>query len=365
MSKHNTLTNNDGTSTTQQFIVKLESAAKRVLKEANKKARDALLAEQTAAILQGKRAERERSNKRDKKNTTVRMSHTQLGSSQNLNDDPTMGLGRAPPGTDTLDMRYSVPKMFVSMAMDNTLDLMGSMDMQGGDNQGMGRSMGKQLKRGGMSPRATSAGSMSNGSGNGNSASGPLSPIKKKQQLTAGNAMSSSLQMSNGMGTTKLMNQTQHDRHRKSVGDKIESKLTKLSKTLPQRNKVLEALSTSAYVTAATGTLDEIMLARRQEAERLKQTRKSEAEQAPEKETTWALKSHVSEVMSGKNSGAGKLHRKLLKQQAAKKAGGEAGRQQEQQGPIDWSTNGLKIKYRGEAEREAAYRSWETANAFR
>jgi hypothetical protein len=36
----------------------------------------------------------------------------------------------------------------------------------------------------------------------------------------------------------------------------------------------------------------------------------------------------------------------------------------EQQGPIDWSHNGLKIKYRGEAEREGAYSLWMSAEEY-
>ena len=46
----------DGTSSVHDFIVKLESSAKRVLKDANKKAREAALAEQTKAIIAGCKA---------------------------------------------------------------------------------------------------------------------------------------------------------------------------------------------------------------------------------------------------------------------------------------------------------------------
>ena len=34
---------------------------------------------------------------------------------------------------------------------------------------------------------------------------------------------------------------------------------------------------------------------------------------------------------------------------------------QEKQGPTDWSSRGLKVKYRGESEREAAYNLWVSA----
>ena len=109
----------------------------------------------------------------------------------------------------------------------------------------------------------------------------------------------------------------------------------------------LEKLGGSAYVTSKTGTLDEI-LCEKQEATRLKETRKKESEEAPEKETTWAS-SHVSEVMSGKSSKATELHRKLVKNHKNKKegawlaAGGAAGSHRLE--------HGLKSKYRGEVER--------------
>ena len=45
-------------------------------------------------------------------------------------------IGTAPPGTQTLEMRYSVPKMFVSMAMDDTLDLNAPVDFNGNEVPG-------------------------------------------------------------------------------------------------------------------------------------------------------------------------------------------------------------------------------------
>lgn len=277
----------DGTSSVHDFIVKLESSAKRVLKDANKKAREAALAEQTKAIIAGRKAaeSKKKSGKGMSKEGTVAMKSSALTSSMDAND---INIGTMPPGTQTLEMRYSVPKMFVSMAMDDTLDL----NNLGSDPSGP--------------------------------PTGHLSPIKKKQQ--------------------QMMSQS-------------------LDKPL-KRNMVLERLSDSAYVTQGTGTLDEIMLAKKKEATMLKQQRKKEAEEAPEKETSWALKSHVNEVLSGKSSKASTLHRKLVKNHKNKEAGGLAGRKGEAQGPVDWSVNGLKSKYRGEMEREAMWRSWQTANEY-
>jgi len=298
----------EGGSSVQEFIWKLEASAKRVLKDANKKAREAQLAEQMRSIQEGQKtvaAVKAKTAKGMLKDGSVKMAHTKLSSSMDMSDVQSMG--RMPPGTDTLEMRYSVPKMFVSMAMDNaaTANLLhaGHMSMR--------------------SPRASSSGGLG----------GTLSPIKKK-----------------GGGAAQMMSQT--------------TDATDVITKAPRRNKVLEALGSSAYVSGATGTLEEIMLARRQEAQKLKESRKKGSEDAPEQETSSNLKSHVTSVMSGKNSGATKLHRKLIKQRADKLAGGAAGRKSEKQGPIDWSTNGLKMKYRGEAEREGAFRSWETANAY-
>ena len=53
----------DGTSSVHDFIVKLESSASRVLKDANKKAREAALAEQTKTIIAGRRAASSKSKK--------------------------------------------------------------------------------------------------------------------------------------------------------------------------------------------------------------------------------------------------------------------------------------------------------------
>jgi hypothetical protein len=274
------------------FIVQLERSAKRVLKDANKKAREAALAEQTNAILAGRKAldQKKKSAKGMSKEGTVQMKSMALTSSMEAEDVNNIGL--MPPGTQTLEMRYSVPKMMVSMAMDDTLDLnnAGNADMSGPPT-------------------------------------GHLSPIKKKLQQ-GGNAM---------------MSQS-------------------LEKPL-KRNVTLERLSSSAYVTAATGSLDEIMIAKKKEATMLKQQRKKDAEEAPEKETTWSLKSQVNEVLTGKSSKATTLHRKLVKDHKNKQAGGLAGRKGEKQGPVDWSVTGLKSKYRGEMEREALWRSWQTANA--
>eukprot|EP00606_Chrysophyceae_sp_TOSAG23-5_P001341 GSChrysophyteH2.ASY1.ANO1.566.1 assembled CDS len=308
----------DSQSSVHDFIWKLEASAKRVLKDANKKAREAQIAEQTRAIIEGKKTvalAKSKSAKGMLKEGSTKMRHTQMSSSQTMDDVKAMG--RAPPGTDTLEMRYSVPQMFVSMAIDSA----GTVNF---------------MEPGNMPERASSSGT----NGFGGTGSGHLSPIKKKQQ-----------QQQHGGGSQLSKSMT----HLESARE---------TKTQPlKRNKVLEALNKSAYVSEATGTVDEIIVARRNEQQKLRDDKKNP--KAQEKETTSQLKSQVTEVLSGKSNGATKLHRKLLKQRKDKQAGKVSGtRKNEQQGPIDWSTNGLKLKYRGEAEREAAYRSWETANAY-
>ena len=278
-------------STVHDFIVNLESSAKKVLKAANKKQREQLVKEQAAAILQGRKAQKAKHDethggKTLSKTGTVLMKALTMSSSMlDLLDDPAAALGKMPPGTETLEMRYSVPRMFVSMAAD-TVDL-----MQGDDTRG----------------------------------TGPLSPIRRKPDADG--------------------------------KDKLRAVVVP-----PRRNLVLEKLSTSPFLSASMGSLDEILMERKMEATRLKEERTAEAVTIAQKEGTWALKSQVTEVMSGKHSGANALHKSLIKKQMTKHQ--THGKRTEAQGPVDWSTNGLKLKYRGENEREAAWTAWQSANAF-
>lgn len=281
--------NEVGSTSVHDFIVRLESSAKRVLKDANKKHREALVKEQALAIVQGRKAQKAKHDethggKTLSKTGSVLMKALTMSSSMlDLLDDPAATLGKMPPGTETLEMRYSVPRMFVSMATDATLNL-------------------------------------NDGGGSGDEA-----------------------------GTRS---------HRATGG------LEKLPAVVvpPRRNLVLEKLGTSPFLSASMGSLDEILMDRKLQAQRLKEERAADAANLVQKETTWALKSQVTEVMSGKHSGANSLHKNLIKKQTVKHQ--THGRKTEAQGPVDWSCNGLKIKYRGENEREAAWTAWQSANAF-
>ena len=81
-------------------------------------------------------------------------------------------------------------------------------------------------------------------------------------------------------------------------------------------------------------------------------------------ESTWSLKTHATDVLSGKMQGnANAVQAKQAKNAAAKKKG--ASRiQEEPQGPIDWNIRGLRSKYRGEVERENLYQNWLLTNKY-
>ena len=288
----------DGGQSIHEFILKLENSAKRVLKEANKKQREAMLAEQAKAIVAGRREVAAKSKKKGKgfaKTGSLMMKSSALTSSMDANDSTL--LGTAPPGTQTLELRYSVPRMFVSMAAD-TIDA---------------NAVVSEIDQALMTRSSTASGNFS----------GNLSPIKKKSTTVGARAL-----------TERPM----------------------------KRNVTLERLGESAYISGKTGSIDEIMLSKKTELAKLRESRANPGETNAAEQTTSVLKSQVSEVMSGKRNGATKLHRKLLKQRKAKLSGSTEGRKAETQGPVDWSINGLKCKYRGEMERESAWRSWASAN---
>ena len=81
-------------------------------------------------------------------------------------------------------------------------------------------------------------------------------------------------------------------------------------------------------------------------------------------ESTWSLKTHATDVLSGKTQGnANAVQAKQAKNAAAKKKGTNR-IQEEPQGPIDWNIRGLRSKYRGEVERENLYQNWLLANKY-
>jgi len=288
------------------FIVSLESSAKKVLRDANDRAREAALKEQAQAIVEGRRAEKLRQEKRDgkaSKTGTVLMKALNVSSSMLDLEDPAVTLGRMPPGTETLQMRYSVPNMFVSMAAE-TINVIG--DGSGDDAR-----------------RTHSAGGTA----------ALLSPIKRGLAGTAG---ATTVVMGSGAATTTSLP--------------------------PKRNLVLEKLAQSPFLSQSMGSLDQILIERKLEGQKLKEERAAEAASLANKEGTWALKSQVNDVLKGKHSGVDDLHKSLMRKQKVKHLNN--GRRTEAQGPIDWSYNGLKIKYRGENEREAAWTAWQSANAF-
>ena len=83
---------------------------------------------------------------------------------------------------------------------------------------------------------------------------------------------------------------------------------------------------------------------------------------AAKKETTWSLRLNAASVLNGKKdtSAINKLHFELMK--GSKKVSSD--HSVELQGPIDYSIHGLKMKYRGEEAREAAFENWMAVNNY-
>lgn len=170
--------------------------------------------------------------------------------------------------TQTKVMKYSVPKMAVSLS--DTTDLLGP----GGANI-----------------------SQSFGSGN-------MSPIKKRSDKS-----------------TKILIENHHDE---------------------KKSKIMEKLKSSPFLPSSSSMGD------------LRSKTKTGHKNV---ETDWALRQSVSAVMKGQSSSnANKIY---IKSQTT-----ETKVQNENQGPIDWLSEGLRSKYRSESEREATWAAYVHAAAF-
>lgn len=120
-------------------------------------------------------------------------------------------------------------------------------------------------------------------------------------------------------------------------------------------NKTLERLDQSPFISGSASNLKEFI------ASGKKAEKKNEN---PLFDSTWSLKVHATEALSGKHqSSAGRVKQQQEKLATAKKSKNRF-LKDEPQGPIDWSTRGLCSKYRGEIERENLWQSWAMANVF-
>ena len=116
-----------------------------------------------------------------------------------------------------------------------------------------------------------------------------------------------------------------------------------------RRNRVLEKIEASPFLSSSMNSVD-ILLARRQ-------MRANDETNGPPKETNWALRMRATDILSGKqNSGATRILHEVDSKEKTTTT--------EPQGPIDWSSQALRVKYRGASQREAAWQAWKHASAY-
>lgn len=154
------------------------------------------------------------------------------------------------------------------------------------------------------------------------------------------------------MGTSKLDEEYRPD-VTKSLGisprqlSPIQKRRTgnDLRKSQATKSKVYAKLDSSPFLSQSVPSISAL----------LEKKKVTEAEvgnvdlEAPTKQTDWALKIHASSVFAGKTK--------------SKKTFGHT-MPTDSQGPIDWSSEGLRAKYRGEQQREEAWQAWQDAASF-
>lgn len=294
-----------GTQTVNQFIVKLEASAKKILKDASKKQKEAARKAHNEMMM-GK-------GKKESESDTLKKMGSVLMSSTNTKDNS---------NAKTVVMNYSVPRMEVTMASREIT----TMNLHGHGNNDRDEN---------ISPRGSA-----------------LSPIKKR---------SNSADVIKGEKNLMSQSQTFKPCHPSLMPPQK-----------PRASKVLERLGQSALVSAGTGSLNDILLSQNKKNKATglgNNTDISGGEEAPAPalglHIAKDLAKHASNILGGTvaQDRINKLHKKIEKTRAMKNKPGYKATDEERQGPIDWSSNGLKIKYRGESEREYAYQAWYQANA--
>mmetsp|Transcript_21478 Transcript_21478/g.31157 ORF Transcript_21478/g.31157 Transcript_21478/m.31157 type:complete len:1761 (-) Transcript_21478:200-5482(-) len=121
-----------------------------------------------------------------------------------------------------------------------------------------------------------------------------------------------------------------------------------------RRSKILEKLKDSPFQPSPTTLALEKMNSK-------KAALTSKSTPNLKQETDWALRMHASNVLSGKGSSSN-ANKIFLKSQAA--ANVPTGVVKEAQGPIDWSSRGLREKYRNEDARELAWSTYMDAISY-
>ena len=139
-----------------------------------------------------------------------------------------------------------------------------------------------------------------------------------------------------------------------------------------RKSKVLDKLKTSPFLPNEHGFVpgkSSKSLPNKKSSSSSKSFQDEETAIKKEK-TDWALRLEVSAVMGGKiSSGANDIYKRELdasmeKREAEKKGVVLTKKMLEAQGPIDWSSTGLKYKYRNEDNRESAWSAYMEAKSF-
>jgi len=302
------------------FVVQLESKAKRILRAANKEKEEQARREHLEKMFGGKSK-----GKGMAKTGTVliavdRVNKTLTGNTSNM-PLTNKGLGT----TKKLD--YSVPKLTVMM--DKTKDL--------------------QPEASSAPPKPPTAGMLSPIKKFNNSAGVGKMSMAMSQASTvqdASFAMSAGMNTSASGATAGLVATTRmSDAMSKSM-----SALDKPSKSL-KRNNTLQKLNKSAYMSQSgtgPGTIDEILASRKTKLLQIK--KKNDAAAKEREASAFDLKRDAAAALSGKLTTKARKNKK--------------GQMEEVQGPVDWSIRGLRSKYRGENEREELWENWMAANKF-
>jgi hypothetical protein len=260
------------------FIVDVELAAKRILKEANRKQKDAARREEYEAT-RARKLLTSASSKNNAHGTALIPSVTErldkkLGITTSISNSVDAGAA-SQTLANTRVLQYSIPRMVVTM---------GTLKLDDAD-EGAGSDHTKPL----ISPRH-------------------LSPIRTRGEMK-----------SDLVGTKK---------------GRVQARLEKSPYVSGMYSQSMKDLSTlkrdaSSGNTAEVGNVDE---------------------EAPGKQTDWALKQQVSAVFSG--------------DVRSPKPKPRPKHPSDTQGPIDWSSEGLRAKYRGEEQREHAWQVFQDAKAY-
>lgn len=250
---------------TQDFIVGLELSAKKILRDANRKQKDAARHEAYEALKAQKAAEK--GLKKSQSTVVIPSVTDRLDKKVSLLANADVLESPSQTFKKTRVMQYSIPRMVITMGTS-------VLDEPAGDT-GPLKSM--------ISPRQ-------------------LSPIKTRSQ--------------------------------------------QIDEKLARRSLIYDKLQTSPYLSQSAPSLNALF-----EVERVTEKALGNVDvEAPSKQTDWALKIHASAVFAGKTK--------------SKRTFGHAKQPSDAQGPTDWSSEGLRAKYRGEEQREQAWQAFQDSNAY-